>query len=150
MEKLHQVLKTKAHLQHKNGIKHCGEGWREAPPPHLFGSLVSKLGRNLSESFPTGSSLLTGHQNGTVRLSETGSDRSSVGNRKLFCSHANVRDDGFSSHRVHTTTFSPLEISEMFLAKTGVPDSSSSASLPVSLSSATSSPSFLPFPSGGF
>lgn len=56
-------------------------------PSHLFGSPVSKLGRNISECFPTGSSLLTGHQNSTVSLSETGSNRRSVGNRTVFYSH---------------------------------------------------------------
>lgn len=42
------------------------------PPPHLLGSLVSQLGGDLSECFPIGSSLLTGCQDGAVRLTETG------------------------------------------------------------------------------
>lgn len=138
----------------KNVINLAGEGShleRGSTPSHLFSSPVSKLGRNISECFPTGSSLLTGHQNSTVSLSETGSNRRSAGNRTVFYSHTNVLDNTFSSYRVHMMTFSPLEISEMFLAKTGLPDTfSSSASLPVSLSSHTSSPSFLLFPSGGF
>lgn len=52
---------------------------RSSAASHLFGSLVSKLDRNMCECFPAGSSLLTGHQNGAVRLSETASDQSPVG-----------------------------------------------------------------------
>lgn len=124
---------------------------RGSTPSHLFGGPVSKLGWNVSECFPAGSSLLTGHQNSTVSLSETGSNRRSAGNRTVFYPHIKVLDNTFPSYRVHMMTFSPLEISEMFLAKTGFPDTfSSSTSLPASLSSHTSSSSFLLFPSGGF
>lgn len=39
---------------------------------HLLGGLVSQLGRNLPKCFASGSSLLTGGQNGSVCFSETG------------------------------------------------------------------------------
>lgn len=75
---------------------------RGSTPSHLFGGPVSKLGWNISECFPTGSSLLTGHQNSTVSLSETGSNRGSAGNRTVFYSHIKALDtfshNTFSQH----------------------------------------------------
>ena len=40
-------------------------------PPHLLGGLVAQLSRDASERLPVDSSLLTGGQDGSVRLSET-------------------------------------------------------------------------------
>lgn len=51
---------------------YTGSAAEAPPPPHLLGGLVSQLGRNVSEGFPIGSSLLTGGQDGAVRLAETG------------------------------------------------------------------------------
>lgn len=47
-------------------------------PSHLLGGLVPQLGGDPSERFPIGSSLLTGCQDGAVRLTETGSAGMSV------------------------------------------------------------------------
>lgn len=64
MEKIHQVVKTKA---------------------HLLGGLISQLGGDVSERFPIGSSLLTGSQDGAVRLAGPDDDFLSVGaHRDVF------------------------------------------------------------------
>lgn len=56
-----------------------------------------------------------------------------------------------SASRVQTTTFSPVDVIEMFLAQTGRSDSApSSRSLPVSHSSDAWRSTLFPFPSGGF
>lgn len=52
------------------------ERLKPRPPPHLLGGLVPQLGGDTSERFPIGSSLLTGGQDGAVRLPETGRGQS--------------------------------------------------------------------------
>lgn len=87
MEKIDELLETKTHLEGTEEPFHqhvsiyrrraMSPQRAEAPPPsHLLGGLVSQLGGDMSECFPIGSSLLTGCQDGAVRLTETGRGQS--------------------------------------------------------------------------